>query len=127
VPWSWLTRIFVLAVARRFTRSRRTGQPAVDVEAVRSRAASARELAAIAARVATVAVLACSCAGLLVAGTPAVLLGPSWLGWTAFGAALLLALLAVPQIIRLRRALRARRLRLHDRDVGHELDSTRPV
>ena len=127
VPWSWLTRIFLLAAARRFTRSRQAGQPAVDVEAVRSRVASAREPAAIAGRFATVAVLACTCAGLLVAGAPAVLLGPAWLGWTAFGVALLLALLSVPQIVRLRRALRARRLRLHDREVGRELDSTRPV
>ncbi len=86
-----------------------------------------REPAAIAGRFVAVALLACLFAGLLAAGTPALVLGPSWLGWTAFGVALLVALAAVPLVGGLRRALRARRLRLRDRALGRELDGTRPV
>jgi protein-S-isoprenylcysteine O-methyltransferase Ste14 len=127
VPWSWLTKILLLWVASRGAGSRQAGRPAVDVEAVRTRVASAREPAMIAGRIAVVAVLACICAGLLAAGTPALVLGPSWLGWAAFGVALVVAAVGVPQVTGLRRALRTRRLRLRDREVGRELDRTRPA
>jgi hypothetical protein len=127
VPWSWLTRILLAFVASRAGRPAQAGRPAVDAEALRSRVVSAREPAAIALRIVTVAILACLCAGLLAAGTPAVVLGPSWLGWAAFAVALAAAVAAVAQVVRLRRALRARRLRLRDQEVNRELDGTRPA
>jgi hypothetical protein len=43
------------------------------------------------------------------------------------GVAVLLILAMVPEIVRLRRTLHARRLRLRGSAVTRELDSTRPV
>jgi fatty acid desaturase len=127
VPWSWLSRILLAFIARRVARSQQAGRSPVDAQAIRARMAAAREPAVIAGRMVSVAILACLCAGLLVAGTPALVLGPSWLGWAAFGVALIVALIALTQVAGLRRALRARRLRLRDREVSQELDGSRPV
>jgi hypothetical protein len=126
--WAWwLVALVVLPLIRRFVGPRPGGRPGVDVEAVRSRVAAAREPAGIATRIAVVAVVACACAALLAAGVTALLLSPQWLGIALVVVAALLALAATPQVVRVRRTLRARRLRLHGHEVSQELDGTRPA
>jgi hypothetical protein len=127
VPWNWLTKLALLLVAWRLARSRQAGRPMVDVQAVRSRIASAREPAGIAGRLLVILVLAVPCAALIVAGITALVLSPQWLGATMVGVAAIPALATVPQIVQVRRALRARRLRLHEGDLNRELDSSRPA
>ena len=127
VPWSWLTRILLATLARRLVRSRRGGRPAVDVETIRSRMASAREPAAIAGRFAVVVAVACWCALLIAAGTTMLVLGPRWLGAVLAGVAAASALAAVPELVRLRRALRDRRLRLRAQQVSRELGGGPPT
>ena len=127
MPWNWLSRILLSTLTRQFARSRQRGRPAIDIQAVRSRVASAREAAGIAGRSVIVAVLACLCAALLAAGTTALVLSPRWLGGTLVGVAAALALVMVPEIVQLRRAVRARQRRLHDREVSRELDHTPPT
>ncbi|HBV94167.1 MAG TPA: hypothetical protein DEG26_05620 [Chloroflexi bacterium] len=127
VPWSWLTRFLLAALARRFVRSRPAGRPGPDVQAFRARVAAAREPASIVALLLVLVILACPTAALIAAGVTLLLLGPQWLGGAFVGVAVLLILAMVPEIVRLRRTLHARRLRLRGSAVTRELDSTRPV
>jgi hypothetical protein len=124
--WAWLAAILLAPLIRKLVRSRQAGRPVVDMRGVRSRAASAREPAAIAGLVVVVAVLVCCCGALLVAGVTALLLSPQWLGGVLVGVAAVCAVAAVPEVLSIRRGLRARRLRLHGDDVTRELDGTPP-
>ncbi|MGA2282249.1 MAG: hypothetical protein ABSH07_00980 [Candidatus Dormibacteria bacterium] len=125
--WAWLAAILLAPLLRKLVRPRQGGRPPVDVQAVRSRVASARESAGIATLFVIVLVLACACAALLAAGVTALVLSPQWLGAVLVGVAAAVALAGVPETLRLRRAVHARRLRLHGREVSRELDGTRPV
>ena len=97
------------------------------MQAFRARVAAAREPASIVALLLVLVILACPAAALIAAGVTLLLLGPQWLGGAFAGVAVLLILAMVPEIVRLRRTLHARRLRLHGSAVTRELDSTRPV
>ena len=125
-PWRWITQLLLLLVAWRVARSRRSGQPVVNAEAVKSRVAAAMEPVGIAGHLVVIAVVACVCAALLIAGVTALVLSPRWLGGTLVGVAAICALAAVPEVRRVRRTLRARRLRLRDSAVTRELDAGGP-
>ena len=83
--------------------------------------------ASIVALLLVLVILACPTAALVAAGVTLLLLGPQWLGGAFVGVAVLLILAMIPEIVRLRRTLHARRLRLRGSAVTRELDSTRPV
>jgi choline-glycine betaine transporter len=126
--WVWLAAILLAPLLRRFARSRQAaGRPVVDLRGVRSRVSAAREPAAIVGLAAVVAVLVGCCGALLAAGVTALLLSPQWLGGVLVGVAVVCALAAVPEILGIRRGLRARRLRLHGDDVTRELDGKPPA
>ena len=128
LKWAWwLVALVVLPLIRRFAGPRPGGRPGVDVEAVRSRVAAAREPAGIATRLLVVTVLTAAGAVVLAAGVTALVLSPQWLGIALVVVAALLLLAALPQVIRVRRTLRARRLRLHGHQVSQELDGTHPA
>jgi len=124
--WAWLAAILLAPLLRRFARSRQAGRPIVDMQGVRSRVASAGEPTAIAGLAVVVAVLVCCCGALLAAGVTALLLSPQWLGGVLVGVAAVCAVAAVPEILGIRRGLRARRLRLHGDEVTRELNGTPP-
>jgi protein-S-isoprenylcysteine O-methyltransferase Ste14 len=126
LKWTWLAAILLAPLLQRLARSRQAGRPVVDMQGVRSRAASAREPAAIAGLVVVVGVLLCCSGVLLAAGVTALLLSPQWLGVVLVAVAAVCAVAAVPEFLGIRRGLRARRLRLHGDDVTRELDGTPP-
>jgi membrane protein implicated in regulation of membrane protease activity len=124
---SLLTSLVFRTLARRFARTRgRPSQP-VDMEGIRRTVAASREPALIAAH--STAVVALTAAGgvLAVAGITVLLLGPLWLGIATTVLAAICAVTAVPEVLRIRRTVRARRLRRHARALYQELDGSPPT
>jgi protein-S-isoprenylcysteine O-methyltransferase Ste14 len=122
---AWIVRMLLAMLARRMVRARRTGQPVVNTSGLRQRVDAAREAVGIAGLLVVVAVLGTFSAGLLAAGVTGVVLGPRWLGGVGVGLAVVFALATVPELMRLRRTVRSRRRRRHERDLQQELDGTR--
>ena len=126
LPWRWIGQLFLMLVAWRVARARASGKPVVDAQAVRSRVAAALEPAGIAGHLAVIAVIAGLGAALLIAGVTALLLSPQWLGIALVVVAAVCALAGIPEVVRVRRLLRARRLRLRAGAVNRELDGGGP-
>jgi MFS family permease len=122
---AWLLRLLLGALAWRVARARRTGQPVMNVEAVRQRVDAAREPVWIAGRLVVVVVLATFSCALLAAGTTGLVLSPRWLGGVLVGLAVVFGLATVPEVVRLRRSVQARRRRRRERELRRELDRTR--
>ena len=122
---AWLIRLLIGALAVRVARARRAGRPVVDMAAIRGRVDAARGPASIAGLLVVAVVLASFSAALLAAGVTAVALGPVWVGGVLIGLAGVFALTTAPEVLRLRRAVRGRRLRLRARKLSRELDGTR--
>jgi len=122
----YLFRLLVGLLFYRFARARRTGKPVVDMAAVRGRVNAVREPVSIAGRVVAALALAAVSLALLAAGVSGLVLTTlTWLGGLALGLAAVFALAAVPEVVSVRRTVRARRRRLHEQELQRELDSSR--
>ncbi len=125
-PFSLLTSLVFRSLARRFMRNRRQGPQVVDMAGIRKAVDATREPAVIAAHSVIVLALAVGCGALAAAGITVLLLGPLWLGVATTVLAAICAVAAVPEALRIRRTVRARRLRRHARALNQELDGDHP-
>jgi hypothetical protein len=124
---SLLTSLLFRTLARRFARATGRRPQPVDMAGIRKTVAATREPALIAAHGTVVAALTAVCGVLTVAGITVLLLGPLWLGIATIVLAAICAVTAVPEVLRIRRTVRARRLRRHARALNQEMDGSHPT
>jgi Flp pilus assembly protein TadB len=123
---SLLTSLVLRTLVRRFSRATGRQPQPVDMAGIRKTVAATREPALIAAHSTVVVGLTAACGILAVAGITVLLLGPLWLGIATTVLAAICAVTAVPEVLRIRRTVRARRLRRHARALNQELDGSHP-